>query len=243
VTDESWLDEQIKSMGGNPKKLVASATIKKTFDGTVSVVLDDGKKFKDAGWKFFWRGDFSIDSLFFQISQGVGWASRKHRYMMGNNAAGWSPGYDVTSGGATGAFFRIAAKGSVVTSKAGIIMHPRVFQRTDWWRYNSDNYGTIATGGPGVTDNSKQRYDTEVTSAHTSNEICFQNGVSLDDVMAVTVKTNSDKNKLIHMLEAEGITEVNGVSLDKFILSVGGTALSDTIWDMLPPELRPSDED
>lgn len=215
IHKESWLDKLLAEHKG--AHLVEQATIRQTFDGHVSVVLQDGEKFTEEGWTCATRQDKNLDSLFFQIAQGVGWSSRKTKYVMGSVTSGWSPGQDIANGGATGAYFRVR-KGTPQFSGGGyeIIAHPRVFSRTDWWRYSSDSYGSI--GDASTTSGGMKRYDTG-SGTSGNNEIMFAGGVSLADIMAVTVSHEFDKTTLISRLNAVGITQVNGVDLSDFILA------------------------
>ena len=219
VHSEKWLDGELAKLGSqhgfDPAAVLAEAEIRQTFQGHASVVAQDGKRFEDAGWGYAVRADKDLGSLFFQLSQGLGWAARKDKYLAGSGVSGWSAGEDVDSGGATGNFFRVAAHSNPVSGSYRVIAHPRVFERLDWRRYGSDCYGKI--GGSKHSYDPVQRYQTSVDLG-SGNEILFPGGVALQDIAAVTVSDSADKKKLKDMLTKEGVTEINGRSLDEFIL-------------------------
>ena len=69
-----------------------------------------------------------------------------------------------------------------------------------------------------------------------ANEILWEGGTPVEDIMCVTVPDGGDKKLLMDALKADGITEINGVSLDEFI--VVGTPT----YDKIHPSLRPGTE-
>jgi hypothetical protein len=98
-----------------------------------------------------------------------------------------------------------------------MIFHPRVLQRTDWYAFHNDSYGKWAT----KTAAGRQKtygYQGE------SNEICFEDGVSQHDLAGVTVPSVGDRNTLIGWLKADGINEINGIPVEKFIIAYDGNS-------------------
>jgi hypothetical protein len=238
IYDEAWLDQELAK---HPETdgILDSMELAQTFDGHATWVMKDPKPYRDAGWKCSYRHDKDLNSLYLQLSQGVGWASRKQRGCMGTGqiakgGTGWSAGDDIESGGADGNFFRIANSWSAVDGNYGIVQHPRAFLRTDWRRYTSDAYGNITNVGSGSHAGSPGG----LSDLHTvGTEVCFTGGAPLKDIMCVTVPNASSKEKLEKMLAKDGITEINGVPVADFVL-VGAHDLENRIH----PSLRPGEE-
>lgn len=236
IHSEQFLDKMLKDMG--LADLVDDAQIMTTFQGHTSVVVADEKRFKDAGWKFAYVGT-SVEGAFMQILQGAGWAARKGRYVAGTYSSdisqsetGQSAGSDVGCGGAQGTFFRLATKSVAMSASYNVqvIAHPRVFQRTDWWRYNGDGYGTTSDKTPGTIGihSASKRTDVDHVSSH--NEMMFEGGVALEDLVVMLCDNDHYANTLKEMLKKNGITEINGKTLDEFIqvrTTTSGTQLAE----------------
>jgi hypothetical protein len=225
--DEAWLDGQLSKLGAKGK--VEGLRVVKTFDNHISVIADDAEKFQK--WSFPYVGA-GLSGTFLQLIQGSGWASRKNCLVHGVWHSGQSPGPDIQSGGSKGVFCRVAGVNSVVSESYAcqIIFSPRLFKRVDWWRYNTDGYGNTNSHqahGSSVTYG-KKRYETDLNGL---NEILFEGGVGLKDIVAVVVDDSDERKQMIAALKKAGKTEINGKSLEDFIVgkvhkgvSVFGTA-------------------
>lgn len=212
--DEEWLDSQMKELKV-PEGLVDSAEIRHTAQGNISVVLKDAKKFKEAGWRYAYRSDKESDAIFHQLFDGAGYASRKFAMMNGVNpsGSGQSASADIMTGGSTGNFFRVGTSSSSGIGTNHIIMHPRVFERADWWHAGHDSWGAIAkTGG--------HHYDKHFHRNNTSKgtEIMFQNNSAMEDVLCVILNP-SDRKLMLNKLAKYGITEIGGRPVEEVILS------------------------
>ena len=235
VLDEQWLDEHLAYY--KAKNLAKNASIRKTAEGNLSVVLNDGEKFKKAGWKFAYRNDKDWRSVYLQITSGIGWAARKARYLSGSDSGGMSPTQDVKSGGATGIFTRLAPESqSFYGGQPAIIFHPRVFERTDWYRYNSDSYGSLIDCGYGSPSSGKQRYDS-IKDLSSSNEIIFAGGIALEDVLGVVIGDSEARQALINALHTAGIDQVNGVPVEDFVLT--GASSTENLLAKVHKDLKP----
>jgi hypothetical protein len=212
--DEAWLDGQLSKLGAKGK--VEGLRVVKTFDNHISVIADDAEKFQK--WSFPYVGA-SLSGTFLQLIQGSGWASRKNCLVHGVWHSGQSPGPDIQSGGSKGVFCRVAGVNSVVSESYAcqIIFSPRLFKRVDWWRYNADGYGNTNSHqahGSSVTYG-KKRYETDLNGL---NEILFEGGVGLKDIVAVVVDDSDERKQMIAALKKAGKTEINGKSLEDFIV-------------------------
>jgi len=212
---EKVLDEILDT--SNAKGLVDTARFIRTAQGKISVVLNDAHKFTAA--KYAYVGT-KTNGAYLQILQGAGWAASKQRYLMGTANAGISQSEDIQTGGATGVFCRVgtAAAGISHSYDVQVIIHPRVFQRADWYFYHGDTYGNTSgtNAGAGGPKNCPGRY--EVNKVHGgTNEILFQDGVDLRDIVGMYVNDMSEYKELLARLKKSGITEVNGKPVTDFV--------------------------
>lgn len=185
------------------------------------------------GVNYVWAGVRNLEALVNIIKTG-GLASTKERAMLGTNSMGASSAEDVRTGGADSVFCRWGKKFgkykpesfsySYLGDKYRIIIKDDVLARTDWYTYGFDNYGHT-------------RYDTvyqhtafseRLTAKETilqldncynaGNEIMFRQGIGSDMFKAIYTPDNHYKNKLLSALKSEGITEINGIPIDKFVI-------------------------
>lgn len=221
VHSEKWLDAQLKENGG--EHLVESAKLVNSVQGRVSVEVNDASSF--ASVKLLHRHDKDVQSLYFQLSQGAGWASRKKVILQGmsdmgagggTKAHGWSASTDVMTGGAIGNFFRTSHSMVGPAGAHDIIVHPRVMQRTDWFMHTGDKYGSIVAAGKGSPNDGLSRGEAALYKG--GNEVMFEGGIPVEDIACVTVIDKNEKKWLIDALNKTGITQINGVSLEDFIL-------------------------
>ena len=57
----------------------------------------------------------------------------------------------------------------------------------------------------------------EKTRYNTNNEIIFRNGIKTDKFIGINCDTDSARQDLINAFHNEGIDEVNGVPIEKFV--------------------------
>ena len=240
--DEKWLDAQLEAKVPDYQTKLDSMVLQETFQGHPTwLVMSDVETYKDAGWSFAQRVDSHYMSLYFQLTQGAGWAAQKTKgqagsMKMGQSGGGMSASSDIVSGGSDTIFFRAHKSWANASDSDGVIMHPRAFLRTDWRRYHGDAYGNI-TGkgsGAGYVNGAPGRYEELNT---TGTECVWQGGAPISDIMCVTVTNQGKKDELMKHLKADGIEQVNGVPLDDFIL-VGDHDMPNRIH----PSLRPGPE-
>jgi len=220
--DEDYLDAKLKELG--LKTLVKTATIKHAFQGGTVVEVEDANRFKKAGWFFPYVGT-SEDGAVAQILQGAGWSARKDRFTMGTyeegkalHGTGMSADSDVQTGGSQGTFFRVAGKKNALSTGyyVDFIAKPKLFKRTDWWRFNGDGFGKTSSGGPGQSiESAKTRKQTVLTAEN--NEIVFEKGVALEDMVCALADNESIAKRIRKKLKDSGITEINGKSLEEFV--------------------------
>ena len=218
---EADLDEIIKD--NKAEALLASATMQHTFNGKQSVMVDDAAEAKKAGFRFCYLGMSNIGSIYARLKEGSGLWSNRTKWMNGVEGNAASADSDNKGGGTLGAFVRagnVKADGGSWGYKCDgnpkFIVHPRVMQRADWYAFDQSSdsaYGRWMTHSSYGAD----RHGTYKMTTSAS-EILFEDGISPRDIAGVAVDDPDHKEKLIQWLKADGITEYNGIPLDKFIL-------------------------
>lgn len=121
---------------------------------------------------------------------------------------------DMLKGGGYGKFFRIISDNvtnvtGVASEKPKLVFHPRVLKKTNWYAHNGDAYGSQREPGRGRRES--------LGMGSSSNEVMVEN-VSPLDAIGMIVESDHLKQKAIGLFNKLGVTEVNGVPLDKFIV-------------------------
>lgn len=220
------IDKYLKQAGINPKdanKLV----LEEVYDGYSTYLdYDAVKTYKKEGMEYVWCGVRSKESIVAMVKSGGMQASRR-RLANGFRGAGSSINSDMSTGGADSVFTRIATRGSYagqnkyIQSYAGgnyqIIFKDDIMARTDWYAYEGDEFGDIGYIG-GYKHKSAVDFVKSMSNYYsTNNEIMFRHGIRLEDWAGIDTGDASTKSQLIYELNQEGITEINGIPLDKFI--------------------------
>lgn len=218
------IDGYLAQAGIDPKdanKLV----LEEVFDGYSTYMDYDAlSAYQKAGLQYVWSGVRNRDSVVAMIKSG-GMQSSKKRIANGFMGNGSSISSDIRTGGADSVFTRIATKGSCKDGAAygysycggdyQIIMKDTVMARTDWYAYTFDNFGDISDiGGNGSCLDFVKKMNKKYSS---DNEIMFRNGIRLEDWAGIDTGSQLKKDSLIHALNQDGIYEINGKPLDKFI--------------------------
>lgn len=133
---------------------------------------------------------------------------------------------DLDTGGANGVFARLltnSANGEKYESSfrgEGIkfIYDLKILDRTDWYCYNRDEFGTTSGSTwynrPGTTDfvaKEQRRYNP-------GNEMIFREGIHPSNIRLIVCADTKQKKSLEQALSDRGISEINGVPVGKFII-------------------------
>lgn len=220
VRDEAYLDERLKELGAT--KYVKGARIIAGFNGKHTVQIDDLDLAKKAGVLFCYISQSSLASVYARLREGRGMWSNRVKWFSGVEGNAASMGSDQSGGGPIATFARFGNSkannmnwGYKGSGNYRLIIHPRAVQRTDWYAFDGDEFGHYATKTSVKRQKSFNNHDT-------SNEINFEDGISQNDIAGVTVETQSEKKQLLEWLAADGIHEVNGIPLDKFVQVYAG---------------------
>lgn len=150
------------------------------------------------------------------------------RFRRGVKAIGMSSEADLSTGGADSVFVRTVTEQSLRGGSSDdstydntiIILKPELMDRTDWYTYAQDQYGTT---DPSVFD---ARLSPESLLAQlnrrgwrqmTANEQMFRTGIPIEAMAGVSVGSPEHREDLIKSLYESGITEVNGAPVEDFI--------------------------
>jgi inorganic pyrophosphatase len=167
------------------------------------------------------------------------------RFLEGILVQGKSSSSDFGTGGAIAVFTRLVTKSAIAQAKkdkkadgddgAGygwssdenqfqnwggsrpykLVLNRRVLERTDWWGYNSDEYGSTEKI---QRENTGERIIKTIDGAYSgSNELMFPVGNDPAYVDFVVCETEAQKKKLVALLEKQGWSSFNGRPLSEFV--------------------------
>ena len=218
------IDDYLDEAGIKPSD-ASKLILEEVFDGYSTYMDYDAlSAYQKAGLEYVWSGVRTKESVVAMIKSG-GMQSSKRRIANGFMGNGSSISSDIRTGGADSVFTRIATTGanksgevydySYCSGDYQIIMNPKVMARTDWYAYSYDNFGNVSDipRNGSALDFVKGMNK----SWESDNEIMFRNGIRLQDWAGIDTDSQWKKDSLIAALQSEGITEINGIPLDKFI--------------------------
>jgi uncharacterized alkaline shock family protein YloU len=133
---------------------------------------------------------------------------------------------DMKSGGADSVFARLATKNAVgnaiysdsfLATKYRIIYDIRVLERTDWYAYTSDTFGSTSPGFMNARLSPDKFIEKMNTSYRPSNEIMFRNALPHEDAIGIVCQNSTFREDLLDILKAKGVSKINGVPIGKFV--------------------------
>lgn len=200
---------------------------KEVYPGYFTYVNEGAHKaYQKAGLEYIWSGVGRQESVVAMVKNG-GQMSSMSRIKTGFMGDGASVRSDIQTGGADNVFTRVAtklAKKKGITysdSYAGgsfqIIIKPSVADRTDWYAYHSDQFGTTEEAEMASRPSALNFFKQENKTYRAGNEIMFRHGIDIQDWLGIDCRTQTDKDRLIAALKSEGITQINGVNVERFI--------------------------
>lgn len=164
-----------------------------------------------------WTG--SAKSIYRILTQGL--MCTTERYSRGVMKDGMSSTVDIDTGGADSVFTRIAnedQRGKMYG--AVVVFKPEVFDRTDWYSYNYDTYGS--TDDEYFVDRLSPDtiFDTitNPNSYYSScNEQMFRTGIGAGFVESIEVGSDS-RDGIIAELRSMGLEEINGKPIEEVVI-------------------------
>jgi hypothetical protein len=184
------------------------------------------------------------DHLFMGVSDNAGtrklivslWADPKNQSLKASkvraqesivgNGASEEP--DARKGGANGVFMRIVTKDDKGKTKFiyknaykgdnyRIIYDPKILERTDWYAYHDDNYGSTGPDKwnkrPSVDDFIKG----EKNNYNCNNEIMFRGRVGVENAIGISCETTDMQQSLIDEFHRQDVYNINGKRVEDFI--------------------------
>lgn len=150
-----------------------------------------------------------------------GLLSTYHRWGHGVDGEGMSSSTDMSYG--SGDYIYITASSGDKMSHSGIFIHPEaIISRLDIWANPSDNYGK-------KSNNAESPHSLLKTHNHI-HEILPKDTVPLKDIMFIRVGSSSTASEIIAKLKAKGITSINGMPLENFIISSNSPVPDYNAW-------------
>jgi hypothetical protein len=153
----------------------------------------------------------------------TGLKSTVRRMTEGLLQVGWSPTSDLSSGGALGAFTRLATQKAISLEQGyanrGVVLllRPEILARCDWYGWAQDKYGSVQ----GRTQNNVGAdlvKAIDESDAH-MNEQVFSGGIGPQEVMAVVAHSEELRGELIAYLRANDFKPPDGQTLESFVRS------------------------
>lgn len=162
----------------------------------------------------------SVDSVYRVLTTGL--MSTTERFSRGVVKNGISSVLDIDSGGADNVFTRImnAEQRSKIQNHA-VVLKPEIFDRTDWYAYNVDSYGSTNEAhfaGRLAPEEIFQRTMGDFDHYSTDNEQMFRTGIGVEYIEAIEVD-ELDRDELLEGLHEEGLFEVNGRPIEEVIVA------------------------
>ena len=162
----------------------------------------------------------SVDSVYRVLTTGL--MSTTERFSRGVVKNGISSVLDIDSGGADNVFTRImnAEQRNKIQNHA-VVLKPEIFDRTDWYAYNVDSYGSTNEAhfaGRLAPEEIFQRTMGDLKHYSADNEQMFRTGIGVDYIEAIEVD-ELDRDELLEGLHEKGLFEVNGRPIKEMIVA------------------------
>ena len=165
-----------------------------------------------------WTG--SAKSIYRILTQGL--MCTTERYSRGVMKSGMSSTTDIDTGGADSVFTRIAnetERGKM--NGAVVVFKPEVFDRTDWYSYNYDTYGS--TDDEYFVDRlSPDTIFDKITNPNSyyssCNEQMFRTGIGAGFVESIEVGGSDSRDGIIAELRSMGLEEINGKPIEEVVI-------------------------
>ena len=173
----------------------------------------------------------SFKSIYRVLTQGL--MSTTERFSRGVIRSGMSSATDIDTGGADSVFTRITNSNHRKQIHGNlVVLKPEIFDRTDWYAYDSDNYGSTHE------ENFANRVTPEEAIAEVSNgedivcsnEQMFRTGIGANFIESIIVSPGN-RNKYINWLKEKGMEKFDGRDIEDVIISRESFADKDDDFD------------
>ena len=215
----------------SPEQLEAAARLKRkeVFPG-YSTLIEEGKhkeylkKYgKDLRAVHFLRDD---DPRTLKQILTNGLMSTSERFSRGLIVEGVSSQVDLRRGGGDSVFTRVTSVGArhkvndIEQSNTVIIFKPEIFDRTDWYSYDTDKYGSTDEKDfkERLTPDELFSKVAQAKNEMPQNEQMFKTGIGVEYIEKIEMDPDR-REELIDVLKESGLTEVNGKPIEEFIVA------------------------
>lgn len=144
------------------------------------------------------------------------------RWESGKIINGLSTGEDTGTGGFNSAFTRLISEETAPKfnlSNYTLVINPEVLNRTDWYAYKEDNYGSIREDTFSLRPSADEFVNDAKINFYPSNEVMFKRGVHPNMIMGICTRLPENRMYLINEIRKElGVEEINGIPLEKFVV-------------------------
>lgn len=186
------------------------------------------KEYKKLGAEYLFAGVGADSSTVVKIlgPDSPGLMSTCERLRVGLRG-GSSPGSDMESGGADNAFVRLVSKrargnwsygDSFMGSGYRLMFDVKELERTDWYAYKHDSYGSTEEYRGFHYRFSAEEFIEEINRDYApDNEIMFRKGIRKESVIGITCDTDYQRDELLMEFRRNGIMEINGKKIEDFV--------------------------
>ena len=228
---------KLENLDAEQLECAEKLTRREVFSG-YSTYVEDGKheeylaKYGEDVRAVHMLNSMSVDSVYRVLTTGL--MSTTERFSRGVVKNGISSVLDIDSGGADNVFTRImnAEQRSKIQNHA-VVLKPEIFDRTDWYAYNVDSYGSTNEAhfaGRLAPEEIFQRTMGDLKHYSADNEQMFRTGIGVDYIEAIEVD-ELDRDELLEGLREKGLSEVNGRPIEEVIVAREFDEDDDDDWD------------
>lgn len=155
-----------------------------------------------------------------------GLMSTVERWTHGITARGASSLTDFSTGGADSAFTRLVTKGRVGVpyrdhfggnGSFRVVFSKRVLERTDWYAYHEDQFGTTAPSTFSRRPSAIEFVRKQMKHYTYGNEVMFRKHIPPEYIERVDADSESARQALIDELKGRGITTFNGKPVEEIV--------------------------
>ena len=226
LTDDALtvkLDAILEEEGIDPGR-AAGLKYQEVFEGYLTLVDEAaGAEYKKAGLKYVWSGVLEAEDVVKIVKTGL--ISNNNRFISGMPKAGASPESDFRGGGSDSVFTRLGVRAKdnpqfsscFLGKNYRILIDPIVMNRTDWYAYTFDNFGSAEVLELQTRPTPVQFIKDMQTSYRFGNEIMFRRGIAKETFTGISCQTSALRAELLQLFKDEHITAVNGIPIDQFV--------------------------
>lgn len=220
----STLDSYLKRAGIDPAR-AGRMKMKQVFDG-YSTLVEEGiaSEYQKEGVRYLWAGVCDMDDVV-QIVKGRGLISNNGRYRFGMTRRGASPEMDFKTGGSDNVFTRLGIRSggrqrfsdSFMGNGYRILIDPKELERTDWYAYLEDSFGSSQANDLARRLPAKEFFRRMRKTYWEDNEIMFRHGIRSERFLGITCDSEVQRAALLDRLRDAGVKEINGIPIEQFV--------------------------